>query len=318
MSPTPPASPEHSAPEDGAPAAASSAATTSVETSAATPRESAPSSSPDAVPEVERTALGWFFAGQRQFFSLPAFILMMAFVGFGGLAQASGLTLAQTVFLVGFVWALPSAIVVVGAVQSGMSLVATMFAVALSAARLMPMTMSLMPVVRDDKTPRWVLYGLSHFVAITAWVFGMTTLPSLPRAGRAPFFAGFAITLTSAGMAVGAASWIASAELPPLAAAALVLLTPLYFALSLWRAAVHAPTDRLALVFGALVAPAMQMIAPSVDLLLTGLVGGGLALAGGRVLSRRAEARAATAAADITADLGPASDRDDERGEGTR
>lgn len=314
MSPTPPAPPEPSAPEDGAPAAGPSAETAS----AATPRASEPPSPPEGGSEVERSALGWFFAGQRQFFSLPAFILMMAFVGFGGLAQASGLTLAQTIFLVGFVWALPSAIVVVGAVHSGMSLVATMFAVALSAARLMPMTMSLMPVLRDDRTPRGVLYFLSHFVAITAWVFGMTTLPSLPRAGRAPFFAGFAITLTSAGMVVGGVSWIASAELPPLAAAALVLLTPLYFALSLWRAAVHAPTDRLALVFGALVAPVMQMIAPSVDLLLTGLVGGGLALAGGQILARRAEARAATGAVDITADLGPASERDNGRGEGSR
>jgi predicted branched-subunit amino acid permease len=295
MSPTPPASPEPQPSEVDAPDAA-----------------------PAAVGEIERTALGWFFAGQRQFFSLPAFILMMAFVGFGGLAQASGLTLAQTIFLVGFVWALPSAIVVVGAVQSGMSLVATMFAVALSAARLMPMTMSLIPVVRDDGTSRRVLYFLSHFVAITAWVFGMTTLPSLPRAGRAPFFAGFAVTLTCAGMAVGGASWIASAELPPLAAAALVLLTPLYFALSLWRAAVKAPTDRLALVFGAVVAPVMQTIAPSVDLLLTGLVGGGLALLGGRLLARRAEARAASVAADIIADLGPASEPRDVRGEGSR
>jgi predicted branched-subunit amino acid permease len=119
-----------------------------------------------------------------------------------------------------------------------------------------------------------VLYALSHFVAITAWVFGMTKLPDLPREGRAPYFAGFAVTLTVFNMGVAAAAWVAAAKLPPLAAAGLVLLMPLYFALSLWHAARHNPTERLALIFGMAIAPAMHALAPSLDLLLTGLVGG--------------------------------------------
>ena len=144
----------------------------------------------------------------------------------GNLSQAAAeshlkslqVDLAQTVFLVAFVWALPSMIVVVGAVQAGTPLLATLLAVALSAARLMPMTMALMPVLRTEKTPKWVLYGLSHFVAITAWVFGMTRLPELPRAARVPYFTGFASTLTVVNMGVAAASWWAAATLPPIAA----------------------------------------------------------------------------------------------------
>ncbi|MCE1235780.1 MAG: AzlC family ABC transporter permease [Hyphomicrobiales bacterium] len=220
------------------------------------------------------SAFGWFLAGQRQFVSLPAVILIAAFTGFGGLAHASGVGLAETVFLVAFVWALPSMIVVVGAIQAGAPLLATMFAVALSAARLMPMTMALIPILRAEKTPKWALYALSHFVAITAWVFGMTKLPDLPREGRAPYFAGFAVTLTVFNMGVAAAAWLAAAKLPPLAAAGLVLLMPLYFALSLWNAARTSPTERLALIFGMAIAPAMHALAPNLDLLLTGLVGG--------------------------------------------
>jgi len=265
-------------------------------------------------PADDRSALSWFLAGQRQFFSLPAVILMAAFTGFGGLAHASGVDLAQTVFLVAFVWALPSMIVVVGAVHAGTPLLATMFAVALSAARLMPMTMALMPILRGDKTPKWVLYALSHFVAVTAWVFGMTQLPNLPRPARIPYFTGFAVTLTTANMGVAAASWWAAAKLPPIAAAALVLLTPLYFSLSLWRAAVHAPAERLALVFGVAIAPVMHALAPSVDLLLTGLLGGTAAHLVGRRLARREPAAVAPGpAADITADLGPVAN-----GEGRR
>lgn len=271
-------------------------------------------------PPDDRSALSWFLAGQRAFVSLPALILMAAFTGFGGLAQASGVSLPQTVFLVAFVWALPSMIVVVGAVQAGTPLLATMLAVALSAARLMPMTMALMPVLRADKTPKWVLYALSHFVAVTAWVFGMSKLPDLPRAARVPYFAGFSLTLTVVNMIVAAASWWAATSLPPIAAAALVLLTPLYFILSLWRAASRAPTDRLALIFGMAAMPGLHALSPEFDLLLTGLVGGGLAILVGRFLPKPAAPESTAApAADITADLGlDGAERVSRDGEGGR
>lgn len=247
-------------------------------------------------PDAEhRTPARWFVAGMAQFFSLPALILMAAFVGFGGLAQASGVTLVQSVAMTGLIWALPSMVVLVGAIKAGTSIVATAIAVALSAVRLMPMTMALVPIVRDEKTPRWVLYVIAHFVAVTAWVFGMTRLPSLPRAGRAAYFTGFATTLTLFNMGVTAVAWWASASLPPVASSALVLLTPLYFIVSLWRAAERAPTDRLALIIGMAVAPGAHAVSPEFTLLITGFVGGTAAFFLGRALARRAGAETSLA-----------------------
>jgi predicted branched-subunit amino acid permease len=258
-----------------------------------------PASPPD------RSATRWFVAGMADFVSLPAFILMAAFTGFGGLAHASGVTLAQAVAMSGLIWALPSMVVLVGAIKAGTPILATAVAVSLSAVRLMPMAMSLMPIVRDEKTPKWLLYWISHFVAVTAWVFGMTKLPGLPRPARAPYFLGFCMTLTTVNMGVTAVSWLAAASLPPVAAAALVLLTPLYFILSLWRAAERAPTDRMALVIGMAVTPIAHHLSPEFTLLITGLVGGTAAFVLGRTLERRrTPASAATAASDISADLG--------------
>lgn len=234
-----------------------------------------------------RSPAGWFVAGMVQFVSLPALILMAAFTGFGGLAHDSGVTLAQAVALSGLVWALPSMVVLVGAVKLGTPLLATALAVSLSAVRLMPMTMSLIPLLRTERTPRWLLYVIAHFVAVTAWVFGMTHLPAIPRAGRAWYFLGFATTLTVVNMAVTAAAFLVAAALPPIAAAALVLLTPLYFIVSLWRAAERAPTDRIALVVGLALTPAMHHLAPQFELLLTGLAGGTIAFAIGHVAGRR-------------------------------
>lgn len=254
-----------------------------------------------------RSPARWFAAGMRDFVSIPAFILMAAFTGFGGLAHASGVTMAQAVAMSGLIWALPSMVVLVGAVKAGTPILATAVAVSLSAVRLMPMAMSLIPVVRDEKTPKWVLYWIAHFVAVTAWVFGMTRLPDLPRPARAPYFLGFAMTLTTVNMGVTAAAYAASATLPPVAASALVLLTPLYFIVSLWRAAERAPSDRVALVVGIAVTPATHALSPEFALLLTGLVGGTIAFVLVRAMERR-RARAGgpgRAGDDLTADLGP-------------
>ncbi len=253
----------------------------------------------------ERSAARWFVAGMADFVSLPAFILMAAFTGFGGLAHASGVTLAQAVAMSGLIWALPSMVVLVGAIKAGTPLLATAGAVSLSAGRVVPTGVAPVPIVRDEKTPKWLLYWISHFVAVTAWVFGMTKLPSLPRPARAPYFLGFCMTLTTVNMGVTAVSWLVRPSLPPGAAAALVLLTPLYFILSLWRAAERAPTDRMALVIGMAVTPIAHRLSPEFTLLITGLVGGTIAFVLGRALERRrAPAAATTAASDLPADLG--------------
>ncbi|MDF0753013.1 AzlC family ABC transporter permease, partial [Marinobacter sp. 71-i] len=82
------------------------------------------------------------------------------------LAKDAGVTVVQAAFMTGIVWALPSMVVLVGAIVSGVALPAAMFAVTLSAIRLMPMVMALVPEMRARKSRQWVLYLLSHFVAV--------------------------------------------------------------------------------------------------------------------------------------------------------
>ena len=89
-----------------------------------------------------------FCAASSAAFSMPGLILASAFVGFAGLAREAGLTLAETVFMTGVVWALPGKVVLVGAILSGASLPAAALAVALSSVRLMPMVVALVPEMR--------------------------------------------------------------------------------------------------------------------------------------------------------------------------
>ena len=131
-----------------------------------------------------------------------------SFIGFASLAKESGFTLVEAVFMTGVVWALPAKVVLIGAILSGASLPAAAFAVAISSMRLMPMVVALMPELSAEKTRKWVLYALSHFVAVTSWVLAMDRVRGIPRTMRTAYYAGLGSTLTLSNMALVAIVYI--------------------------------------------------------------------------------------------------------------
>ena len=223
-----------------------------------------------------RGTLRWIVRGMMGLGTLPAIILLSAMVGFGGLAREAGLTLGQAVFATFGVWALPSMIVMVGSITAGLGLLPTALAVALASVRFTPMVMSIVPEMRSVGTRRRTLYFLSHFVAITAWVYSLARFADVPRERRTAFFGGFAVTLTLLCTVVVGVVHQLAASLPTLATAVLVFLTPLYFLTSLWSNA-RFPADRPALLCGLALGPLMQLAVPSFGLIAAGLVGGTIA-----------------------------------------
>lgn len=215
----------------------------------------------------------WYFRGVRAAISVPGLILASAFVGFAGLAKEAGLTLAETVFMTGVVWALPGKVVLIGTILSGASLPAAAFAVALSSVRLMPMVVALVPELRGQRTPKWALYALSHFVAVTSWVIAMERLKGIPRTMRTTWYAGLGSTLVLGNMVVVAAVFLVADRLAPAVSAALLLLTPMYFLTSLWGSA-RERAGHAAMVLGLGLGPLFHLIWPQYDLLAAGLIGG--------------------------------------------
>jgi predicted branched-subunit amino acid permease len=242
----------------------------------------------DATPQAPTIAdrRHWYLRGVRAAISVPGLILASAFVGFAGLAKEAGLTLAETVFMTGVVWALPGKVVLIGAILSGASLPAAAFAVALSSVRLMPMVVALVPELKAGRTPKWVLYVLSHFVAVTSWVIAMERIGGIPRDMRTSWYAGIGSTLVLANMAVVAIVFLVADRLPPAVSAALFLLTPMYFLTSLWGSA-RERAGHVAMVLGLGLGPLFHMFAPQYDLLAAGLLGGFAAYAFHRLSRRR-------------------------------
>ncbi|WP_105384793.1 AzlC family ABC transporter permease [Neorhizobium alkalisoli] len=224
----------------------------------------------------DRSPLSWFLTGMRGMLSLPALILMTSIVGFSAFALESGLTRAEAVFMSFAIWALPAQVILVGTMASGANIAACFLAVTLSSIRMMPMVASVVPEMRTKRTPTWLLLILSHFVAITAWVFAITTLRNVPRQHRAIYFAGFGVTLTTCGTLVVAIFYGIAASFPPLIAGVLFFLTPVYFNASIWASAGQ-PVVKLAFVMGVVLGPLLALVTPEFDVLYAGIGGGTVA-----------------------------------------
>ncbi len=225
------------------------------------------------LPQEQLSGWHWYRRGMRHLLSTPAIVLYFSLLGFGSFCHESGIDLYLAMFMTFTTWAIPSNVILIGGILSGSGALAIFVAVALASVRMMPMVVSFVPEVRDKGTQTWKLLLLAHFTAITSWVFGMRALPGLPRYGRVPFFAGFAVSLAILSVGIVALGHGIAGVVPPIVAAALFLMTPLYFILTLPSAA-RLLSDKLALVFGFALGPLFALIVPEAGLVLTGLVGG--------------------------------------------
>jgi len=227
----------------------------------------------------------WFAKGVGQLFSLPALILVSAFIGFGGLAREAGISLWQLVFMVPTIWALPSHLILVAGIASGVPLLAIIPAVALAAIRMMPMTMALIPEIRMPRSKTWHLLAVSNMIAISAWMHTLQRAPTIPKPGRLPFFVGFAGILMVSTTCAAALVHQLAASFPTYVMAALYFLTPIYFATSSWNTS-RVAAERLALVLGFCLGPVFFMVVPQANILFAGVIGG-FAAFGFHKLTRR-------------------------------
>ncbi|MEX3009132.1 AzlC family ABC transporter permease [Hoeflea sp. TYP-13] len=234
----------------------------------------------------------WFLLGMRGIFSIPALVLTSAVVGFCGFAYEAGISYGQAVFMMGIIWALPAQFVLIGAILAGASLPAAALAVTLSSMRLMPMVAALVPEIRTKSTPTWVLLVVSHFVAVTSWVFTMERLDRVPREGRVAFFTGFGLTLTTVNIVVVSVSYGVISHLPAMIGGALFFLTPIYFLTSIWASA-RGLEVYLAMVIGLVLGPAFHMADEELGLLYAGIIGGTLAFFLERLIAARRRAKSA-------------------------
>jgi predicted branched-subunit amino acid permease len=217
-------------------------------------------------------------------FSIPGLILFAGAAGFGALARDAGLSLFNAVFMMGVFFALPAQVVMMDQLARGGSILAGAFAVALTAIRLLPMTVALMPLLKGDKSS-WRQVLAVHFIAVTAWIEGMRRLPTIPQPLRLAYFIGLGTSFVGATLAGAAFGFLLAGAVPSILAAALLFMTPVYFFVSLLATA-RGGVDYIALALGSMLGPVFYVLVPGFDLLLGGIVGGTVAYFSGKYRRR--------------------------------
>ena len=218
-----------------------------------------------------------FFAGAKTALT-SVFMLVLAgtYIGIGALTHDFGLSSWWLAISTVLVWAAPAQVILITTVTTGAALFEIALAVTLSAIRLFPMVVALMPVLRGPTTRLRDLLLPTHFTAVSMWVESLRLLPNLEHQWRIPFCNGLSAGYMATATVFGFVGFYLAAGLPPLLAGALLFLTPMSFLMSTARNA-RMMVDKLALVLGLLIGPLLTVLAVDLDLMWTGLVGGTLA-----------------------------------------
>lgn len=228
-------------------------------------------------------------AGMISALGMPALVLGASYVGFGALIRQSGMSLPQGLASTIAGWALPGQIALVEVYATGGTLLAATLAVALANARLLPMVLTLMPLLRTERGRLKPIYFLAaHFIAITGWAITMQRGPDMPPAQRLPFFAGFTATLWLATVFCTALGFMLVGVIPSYVTLGLVFINPLYFML-IFLADFRHRNRALALAFGAILGPIFYLLDPDWGLLATGLIAGTFAFVIDRALAERGD-----------------------------
>ncbi len=213
--------------------------------------------------------------------SLPVFILLTTMMGFGSLAQSVGFSPEMSALATALIWGLPGQLAMVEMTANGQELVAIIFACSLANARFFPMVVSFIPSMTRNRTsfPKLVLYA--QLLSINSWAVCLRKFPEIDPGYRQLYFMVFAISILTAAIAGTLLGYYASAVLPDAFVLGLIFLSPLFFALIL--STVPGAGERASLFLGCLVVPLAHRYFPSVDLLITGVVGGSLGYYLGRI-----------------------------------
>jgi predicted branched-subunit amino acid permease len=227
-------------------------------------------------PKWQGVASPYFIGVKAVGSTILTLVLFATYLGIGALAHDSGFSLGWALASTLFVWAGPAQIILISTLGTGGTVVQAAIAVTLSAIRLFPMVVSVLPMVRTRETPMRKLALPAHFVAVTMWIECSRMLPQVPRERRVAFTNGLGTGLVSVCLVATTLGYVLAANLPELLAAAILLLTPLAFLFSTARNS-RQLVDRLALVLGLALFPLMAMLHTGVDILLSGVAAGTLA-----------------------------------------
>jgi predicted branched-subunit amino acid permease len=241
-----------------------------------------------SVPSAAPLPTGSGFAGGLRAGTASVFTLVLVgtYMSIGALAHDVGFPLAWAVLSTLLVWAAPGQVILVSSLGAGMAPFEVAIAVGLSGMRLLPMVVSLLPLVKMPTTRARDVIVPAHLTAISMWIESLRLLPTVARGERIGFVNGIGLCFIGTAAAATIIGHELAQTLPTVLVAALLFVSPMSFLLSAVRNA-RVAADRLALLVGVVLAPLLAWRGTDLDLMWTGIAGGAAALAAHRMRAVR-------------------------------
>ncbi len=208
-------------------------------------------------------------------FGIPGISLAASFFALGALFKNTGLNVTQSFLstLIGF--ALPGQVVMAETLIVNGSLLNILIAVFLINARLYPMTVNLVPVIRQKNRPRWHYYFLAHFIAVTSWVYMLSNYNRITKENRFNFFLGLGLTLWILSTISTVIGFFSAEIISKEIFVAVIFLNPIYF-MCMIVSVLNKPHIVLTVFLSAILAPILFLLTPDWSVLFAGIIGGSI------------------------------------------
>ncbi len=222
---------------------------------------------------MNKTFDNHFKKGCRTALGIPGISLAASFFALGALFKNSGLNAMQSFLstLIGF--ALPGQVVMAETLIVNGTLLNILIAVFLTNARLYPMTVNLVPVIRQKNRPRWHYYFLAHFIAVTSWVYMLSNYNKINKENRFSFFLGLGVTLWVLSTIATVIGFYTAGIISKKVLVAIIFLNPIYF-MCMIVSVLNKLHIILTVFLSIILAPILFLVTPDWSVLLAGVISG--------------------------------------------
>jgi len=218
-------------------------------------------------------------------FDSPAIALACSFIAIGALLKNIGFNVKETILSTFLTYALPGQLVMAESFLIGASLINIFLAVWLVNARLYPMTISLMPLLKEEGQPEWKYYLSCHFLSVSSWLIMKDKIQTVEQKNRIDFWIGIGTGTWTTAIVATVAGYFLSDYLNKDMMIGLAIVNPVYFACMMFGAMKNKSIS-IAVILGAVLGPIFFIISPEWSILFGGIIAGSISFLVGEKYDR--------------------------------
>ena len=227
---------------------------------------------------------GYFLKGLYSVRSVdsPAIALGCSFLAIGALLKNIGFNFQQSFFSTFFTYALPGQLVMAESFLVGASLINIFIGVWLVNARLFPMAVSMFPLLKSKKQPKWKYYISCHFLAVSSWLIMKKDYRKINLDNRIDFWMGIGTATWSIAIFSTILGYLVSDYLSKDMMIGLAIVNPIYFFCMLLGTMKNIAIGT-SVILGTILGPLFYLVSPEWCILYGGVVAGLIAFFAGEI-----------------------------------